>query len=230
MNYIWDYILQAEKSGHREKDIRFIPAKVYSPYMELSFVDLNQTEAKEKELELNPYYRYYSIFKELFLPDNQENTEVRLELFDILMHHLLIVDRYMGMNREEFYIRFLRRDILLGCFGEATQKEFQVFSKEEQKMLLHRILLLYRIGASVSLFQSTFPLFFPDCNIYRNTQEKEEVLIYLGEKRNLRAEQKKRLLIRLFLPLPYIYRIYWEHHFGIIGVEESMHMENIELY
>lgn len=230
MNYIWDYILRAEKAGYTEQDIQFIPAKIYSPYMELSFTDLNQTQAEEAELEVNPYYRYYSIFKELFLPDNHENEEIRMELFDILMHHLLRIDRYMGMNREEFYIRFLRQDMQAGCFGEETQEEFEAFSKEEQKVLLHRILLLYRIGASVQLFQTTFPLFFPACNIYRNTQEKEEILIYLGEKRSPQAEKKRQLLIRIFLPLSYTYRIYWEHHFGIIGVDESMHIENIELY
>jgi len=230
MNYIWDYILRAKKAGYTEEDIRFVPAKIYSPYMELSLTDLNQTEAEEAELEVNPYYRYYPIFKELFLPDNHENTEIRVELFDILMHHLLRVDRYMGMNREEFYIRFLRQDIQAGCFGEETQKEFQDFLEEEQKVLLHQILLLYRIGASVQLFRTTFLLFFPECNIYQNTQEKEEILIYLGERKNEKSDKKRRLLIRIFLPLPYTYRIYWEHHFGVIGISESMRIGNIEMY
>lgn len=230
MNYIWDFILRAEKNGYTEQEIRFLPAKRYSPYMELAFSNWNQAEVEQAEVEINPYYRYYSIFKELFLPDMQENEEVRLELFDIILHHLLKVDRYMGMNQEEFYIRFLRRDVQKGCFGKETQQEFEAFSKEEQRVLLHQILLLYRVGDSIHLFQTIFPLFFPNCNLYQNTQEKEEVLIYLGEKKNQKAEQKKRLLIRLFLPLPYTYRIYWEYHFGIIGVAESMQIEKIELY
>lgn len=230
MNYIWDYILQAEKAGFTEQEIRFLPAKVYSPYMELALPDLNQTQAEEVELEINPYYRYYSIFKGFFFPDNCKNSEVRLELFDILIHHLLVVDRYMGMNREEFFIRFLKKDIENGCFGEDTQREFLAFSKEEQKILLHQILTLYRVGTSVQLFQDTFSLLFPDCSIYRNTQEREEILIYLGMKKNQLAEQKVQLLIRIFLPLSYTYRVYWEYHFGIIEVDICMRIGHIALY
>lgn len=230
MNYLWDFILRAEAAGYKETDLTFLPAKSYSPYMELSFEDLNTSECENPVIELNPYYRYYRIFKDLFPPGETESLPLRMELFDILIHHLLHIDRYGGMNQEEFFIRFLRRDIETGCMGETVKDQFQTFSFEEQKILLQRLLLLYQTGNAFSILELTMPLFFLNCSIYRNTGEKEEILLYLGEKRTEESEKRKELLLTLFLPVSAACRVYWEYHFGIIGVDQTMQMDHIQLY
>lgn len=230
MNYLWDFILRAEKAGYQETDLTFLPAQSYSPYMELSFEDLNTSECENSVVELNPYYRYYQIFKDLFPPGEIESLPLRMELFDILIHHLLRIDRYGGMNKEEFFIRFLRRDIEAGCLGETVKNQFEIFSLEEQKILLQQLLLLYQTGEAFGILEHTMSLFFSNCSIYRNTREKEEILLYLGEKRTEELEKRNELLLTLFLPVSATCRVYWEYHFGIIGVDQTMQMDHIQLY
>ena len=57
MNYIWDIIIKARQLGIDETKIKFIAAKSYSPYMELSNENINFKDI-EQEVELNPYYRF----------------------------------------------------------------------------------------------------------------------------------------------------------------------------
>ena len=65
MNYIWDIIIKARQLGIDETKIKFIAAKSYSPYMELSNENINFKDI-EQEVELNPYYRFFEIFKYFF--------------------------------------------------------------------------------------------------------------------------------------------------------------------
>ena len=93
MNYVWDVIILARQLGVEIKKINFVEAKSYSPYMELSYKDINSTII-EGDIEVNPYYRFYEIFKDLFNINNSEEVELRETLFDILMHFLSRIDTY----------------------------------------------------------------------------------------------------------------------------------------
>ena len=67
MNYIWDILIKAEEQGIRKSDIKFKNADICSPYMETSFSCLNTSFLnKDIPIEVNPCYRYFKIFRELF--------------------------------------------------------------------------------------------------------------------------------------------------------------------
>lgn len=76
MNYIWDLLIKAENEGSGKQEIQFIPADTYSPYMELSNEMIN-TQTIDQIVEVNPYYRYYEIFKDLFPPEAQGEEEFK---------------------------------------------------------------------------------------------------------------------------------------------------------
>ena len=123
MNYIWDWVIRAEEIGTPRKNLRFTVAEVYSPYMELSPENINTTDAGTV-VEMNPYYRYYEIFRDLFQPDNEENQELRKTLFDIIVHFLVAIDLRQGMNKTEYYYRFILWDIYNGLFGPICSKKY----------------------------------------------------------------------------------------------------------
>jgi hypothetical protein len=231
MNYIWDMLIKAQKAGLKKEDITFLRAKVYSPYMELAFEELNSGFQEDKMVvEVNPYYRYYDIFKNLFPPDFVEYEALRNVLFDLLMHHLADTDAYMGMNKTEFYKHFILEDIENGCFGQKLKESLAEFSEVEKQMLLERIIRLYKLGDSLQLLKETIHVIFSNSSIYINKQEKDEILLYLGERKNLSKEKKIQLILDYFLPVKYAIRIYWDKHFGIIDVKETMKIEEILLY
>ncbi|AMA73485.1 MULTISPECIES: hypothetical protein [Aneurinibacillus] len=229
MNYIWDLIIKAEQSGIEKQYIRFVPAKVYSPYMELSN-ELINTRVIEQKVEINPYYRFYDIFRDLFDANNNDDIELRDTLFDIIIHFLADIDLIQGMNKREYYIKFVLRDIERGLLGNSVREKIRRFNREEREVLAHNILRLYETGEALYLFRDTMRKIFKSCIIYANCEEKDELLIYIGQEENETTQAKLELIQEIFLPVRFHTEIYWKNHFGIIGVAETMRMDNIALY
>ena len=100
MNYLWEAFLKANERGIKKEQIRFLIAENYSGYMEISDSFLNQKELrKELKIEVNPYYRFYGIFKDLFHPEMQEFPDLRKSLANLIFHLLAENDSMSGMMR-----------------------------------------------------------------------------------------------------------------------------------
>lgn len=65
--------------------------------------------------------------------------------------------------------------------------------------------------------------------VYHNNAYPDEILIYTGWKRERNLEQRIRFLIDTFLDIRYRVEIFYEYHFGIIGVEETMRIGEIAI-
>ncbi|OAB45494.1 iron-dependent peroxidase [Paenibacillus glacialis] len=229
LNYIWDLIIRGQELGIAKKDIHFLPAKVYSPYMELSQEDLNAMTV-ERDVEVNPYYRFYDIFNGMFDINNTEDIELRSTLFDILIHFLADIDLMQGMNKREYYIRFVLKDIRDGLLGKLVQEHISLFDREEQETIAANVLRLYDTGEALHLLRCMVSRIFQYSTIYANSEEKDELLLYIGQRENETAVKKLQLIMELFLPIRYRAEVYWSDHFGIIDEDSTMIQDHIALY
>ncbi|WP_107924610.1 iron-dependent peroxidase [Lysinibacillus parviboronicapiens] len=229
MNYIWDLLIRAEDEGFAKKDIQFHLAKDFSPYMELSPQLLNAQQL-EQQVEVNPYYRYYEIFKNLFHPDNVNDLELRQYFLDFVLHFLAEIDRMQGMNKREFSIQFILREIDANVFGNTVRDNMHAFTKKEKEMVVLNILRLYQTGDEIYLLKDTMKRLFSHCMIYVKSEEQDELLLYIGQKKSAFNEMKVRLVQEIFLPVNFQMEVYWQNHFGIIGAEETMKLDRIALY
>lgn len=57
-----------------------------------------------------------------------------------------------------------------------------------------------------------------------------ELLVYLGVKETKEEQEKAAFLRELFLPMQEKVYYFYEHHFGIIGVEETMVMDEMVIF
>lgn len=232
MNYLWDTIIKAKNAGVDVNEITYRVAKEYSAYMEMSFVDMNiiMNKDMEREVEINPYYRFYDIFKNMFDIENMEDVQVREELFDWMMHLIGSVDIKHGMNRQEFFRRFVQSDIEQGFFGEAAKESFTYFSQFEKEYITNQIVNLYKLDSPISILRKVVNYVFKYSYVYVNNIDKPEILIYAGIKKLEQYIQKMNFILDVFLPLGYEYRVYWDKHFGIIGKTATMRVDSIVLY
>lgn len=235
MNYIWDTVIKAEKLGIDEKQIRFVLAKEYSPYMEMSFLSLNellQNEdiTREIAVEVNPYYRFHEIFKNMFTLEYDEDRGLKEELFDWLVHLLVKVDVNHGMNLREFLKRFIEEEILDKDFGEDMKEYWSSFDREQKEFISSKIVELYHLGRPIHTLKEVVAYVFHDSYVYTNNIDKAELLIYAGKRQKEVYEKQMNFIIKMFLPLEYSHRIYWSNHFGIIGMDETMCVNKIALY
>ena len=229
MNYVRDIIINLRQKGIDEKDLKFIAAKSYSPYMELSNVDINFDKIEE-DIEVNPYYRYYEIFKDLFNINNEEDVELRETFFDIVMHFIGDIDAMHGMTKREFYIRFILDDIENGILGERIRESFQIFSYNEKLIIVENLIKIYKTGQTLYILRDTVRTIFNKSTIYANYEAKDELLFYIPYEKNEINEAKMEFIKEFFLPIKFRAEIYWEDHFGVIEVEETMKIDSIALY
>lgn len=228
MNYLWEILLQAKAQGIEEENLKLCQARSYSPYMELSEEYLNITQLEEPyAVEINPNYRFQRVFKELFHPDVTDYPALRTGLFQLLIHQLGENDIRMGMTREEYYKKLLRAAFIRGDYGEENRKAFVLFQGSERENLLEGLLTIYREGDSVELFRRVMTALVPNCIVYENNDDPYEILVYIGNKKSETLECKVQFLLKQFVNIRYSVDLYYEYHFGIIGMEETMYIDEI---
>lgn len=229
MNYIWDVIIKAKQAGLDKKDIHFLAAKSFSPYMEISKEILNAKDIDPK-VEINPFYRFSAIFQDLLNVNDTGNRELRSTVLDILIHFLAEIDLMQGMNKKEYYIRFVLKDLEAGSFGKRAQQAIMLFDQKERETIARNILRLYETGEEIFLLKDTLRTIFHHSIIYANCEEKDELLIYVGQEQTENDRTKIEMILEIFVPVRFHTEIYWQAHFGIIDVEETMRIDTIAIY
>lgn len=229
MNYIWELAINAIQKGIEEDSIFYTIGRPFSGYMELSMDCINETEIPQ-QVEINPYYRYFDIFKRLFEPNLNENQEIIEVCHDLAIHHLKDIDVLMGMNKREYYIQFMIRDLENGYFGKYIKEKINVFSAKEKKLLANNLLRLYETGEGIYLLRDTVRRIFTSTYIFSNAEERDEIIFYLRTEQTKEKEQKLEVIKYLFLPFKCTVEVYWERIFGVIGVDDLMKIDRIMNY
>lgn len=228
MNYLWSILLEAENKGIDKNSISFVPAKICSPYMEIALEDINRCEVSEvDEIEVNPWYRFYNIFKDLFHIDNHENVELREVLFDIVLHYLAEIDLVSGVNKQHFYKELILRDINNNIFGKEIKDDIKVLESEELDIILDSLINLYSCNTSLHLVKKVIRQIFKKSIVYLSKEKSKDIYIYLNKEYTKELEQKINLILNIFLPINMEPHIYWDKHFGIIGLDSTMKIDNI---
>lgn len=140
------------------------------------------------------------------------------------------LDLRQGMSRQEYMLSFLLKDILRGVCGSEAAEAVRYFPKEKLRQLLRLILKLYHCGSSIYLFKEVMRYLYPDSLVYASNEEVRELLIYIGTKETEEERKKLEFLQGIFLPVNYRVFLFWEHHFGIIDIDETMEPDEMVLF
>lgn len=229
MNYLWDAAIRARQAGVPMRDISFIFDEQFGPYRELGFADINARDAGPV-IPVNPYYRFYDIFKTMFDPDNGEDREVRDAVFDIAMHFLTEIDCRRGMCKKSFYRRFAAEDIARGALGEHSRNIFAGLPPAEKRIITDNVVTLYAGGDAIALFNDTLKNIFNTVVVYVNNEAADELLIFISGAAREADTATVTWITELFLPLGLRASVYWNEHVGIMGVDRTMAVGRTALY
>ena len=122
------------------------------------------------------------------------------------------------------------REMERGGFGPSIAAHLQAVDPDRRERLSSLALTQLQAGSSLLLFRKAVVLLFPDALLYQERYEPKQLLLYIAEKKDERLEHHTQLVEELFLPISHRLRVFWEHHFGVIGVDATMHTDNIEIY
>lgn len=230
MNYIWEAALAADYAKTAREKITYKPVQNGSPYAEVVLENLNSRELENAEVEVNPLYRFAREFSALLDVNIKGYEQTRNLLFDIVMHYMVQADLRQGLSRQEYALRFLLKDILEGVCGVRASSVVKSFPTEKLRILLLMILKLYQCGSSVYLFREVMRHIYPDSLIYASNETDRQVLAYIGTKETDGERERLEFLQDMFLPVDFQVFLFWEHHFGIIDVDETMRLDEMVLF
>lgn len=239
MNYIWELTLMADREGISEELFRYIHASQASPYQELAIDILNlhslgevysETNDAAFPVEVNALYRFAREFSKIFDLNVTELEQSREIFFDVCMHYMTRIDLLSGMSKYEYYLKFLEEDIEEARFGDKISERFNYFSLKEKDVILSSLFDLYRTGHYLEEFKHAVAAIYRGAIIYESTDSANELLVYLGKQETKQEQNRISLLIDLFLPLQESVHIFYDRHFGIIDVDETMKLDEMVLF
>ncbi|MDR2022919.1 MAG: hypothetical protein LBQ71_06620 [Hungatella sp.] len=229
MNYIWEVALKAQEQGVPFENIVFYPTRSVTPYSEIAFSDINQRELPDLVVEVNAMYQFNVIFKSL-LDTEYEDSELKEALFDVLMHYLALLDLRQGLCRWEYHQKFLKRDFYDGKFGTRHKVLFDSCGRKQSKYFSAYLVAQYQTGSSLFYLQAMIKALYPKSIVYLNTDKKLELLIYIGKKETLELHQQVEYLCDAFVPFEYTVHLFWDKHFGMIDIDETMIPDEMILF
>ena len=229
MTYIWDLLLKADEQNFPRENIRFTQVRTPSPYMEVAYDEMNRHHLDDEPVEVNAYYRFSTIFDSVIdgLKDYPEFQEC---LYDILMHYTAELNLREGLCKNEYYGLFLREDIADGKFGRQFADVLHTFERRQVRFVIECMVRLYKLEPSVTLFRSVMRQIYPKSIIYLDAVDRRELLIYIGKKETPELKRQVDFLLSLFVPFDYITHLFWDMHFGIIGVNETLELDEFVVY
>ncbi|MBQ6996202.1 MAG: hypothetical protein IJN64_17225 [Lachnospiraceae bacterium] len=230
MNFLWDIALKAQQQGKREEELLFCQAREYSPFYEQAFSYLNETKVEEAVIELNLLVRFAEIFQYILAEDNRQYPEFEKYLIDAALHMILHADIYHGVSKRDIYIRKLTQEIENGTYWKRAAEEFKLIPFEKRSRIATLVLNQIQTGASVMTFRRALLVMFPNAVLYQIKADRKKLLLYLKMDKNMTDERMLQLIEDMFLPVSYHLRVFWKYHFGIIGVDDTMKIDEIAIY
>lgn len=230
MNFLWDIALKAQQQGKREEELLFCQAREYSPFYEQAFSCLNETKVEEAVIELNLLVRFAEIFQYILPEDNRQYPQFEKYLIDAALHMILHADIYHGVSKRDIYIRKLTQEIENGTYWKRAAEEFKLIPFEKRSRIATLVLNQIQTGASVMTFRRALLVLFPNAVLYQIKAERKKLLLYLKMDKNKTDERMLQLIEDMFLPVSYHLRVFWKYHFGIIGVDDTMKIDEIAIY
>ena len=223
-------------------NVMFLIKENASPYLEINSDFINEDfQGENNIIEVNPYIRFNHIFSDfLYTFKNIEekkgysdliNKKFKNNLEHNALAYLRELDFVTGTTVADIYCEYILKDIEKGKFGRNILKYFRRMSEEDRKIA---VLLIYNNISTKIENRKSFALgikyFFTDSIIYMDKFEDKKIIVYINYKKDKINTAKIRVLESLFLPFGTTLKCYWGHHFGVIGVNDTMKIGEVSVF
>lgn len=221
---------EGKKSGYGLEELIFINSQSPSPYTESSFDFLNSDTVDDREIEINPLYRFATQLGEIFLPDVVGYENVRAMFLDIMLHYVAVWDLRSGGDKKELRAMYILREIQEGRFLKSIRETLLDLDLNKAKRIIFCLLDLYKCKDYITIFRKALKELYPKANLYIHSENLRKLILFTGVDKTKKDMERIEMLKELFLPISYEIDIFWKYHFGIVGVKESMKIGKMALY
>ena len=184
----------------------------------------------KKECKINSFRRRNNIVKQ-----EKENISVlrnfKKNIENNAINYLQELDFVSGTTVIDVICEKISEDIKKGVLGKNLKKYFFLLNSEEQEYVA---LLIYNEKINnvncMRNFRLGIKYFFIDSLIYRQKSEKNKILVYINKPKNGSNIAKIKTLELLFLELGMELKVFWQNHFGVVNVDETVKIDEIAVF
>lgn len=209
MSYIWeDY----------DENNKYVINKSITPYLE---VFDNSTH----EIAVNPLLRFASIFEDIIT----NLSEYADSLNNVALHYLAMMDKSFGMNYFQMLLEKIRNDFINGYYGQKVKSLWEIMNDKDKNTSLYYTALRL-LNDDKSFFMEALGKSFPASSL---AYDKESALyfLYIGAENTSYNKSKLELLITLFANINMTLKLktVWKYHYGVIGDQNTMRINAIQI-
>lgn len=195
------------------------------PYQEIG-------KRSSRGISVNPVLRFWHIFQYLYrnLDKKKKDDLSRAHAVEnVLFHYLAMLDRKSGVHLSSLRERQLHNELLEGCFGQKAGNLYDGLSDMDKRGLLIFLGRHQKQQGRDCIFFEALATFFKNSKVYYHVPEKKYLICvpFSGSEYNKNVMD---LLMILFWPLGVDNDIFWDSHFGIIGKDDTMQIDNLVIY
>lgn len=211
--------------------IEFLQPQEYSPYMEMSELEVTEKKDEKWQIFYNGMYRFEEVFSALFV-STEITEEEKAWLYDVFVHYLLQIELRNGFSRKEYQIREIIQRIEQGQYGIKPKKAFHMLDRNTGYVIAEGLYRQERLGASVELFGEICIQVLGGSVLYKNKIDIKSLVLCMSaeQMKDEKTEAELALLEQLFLPLDYELCIFEEGTLGVIGEDVTMLPEHMVLF
>ena len=231
--YIWWLLTNIQ--GLSKEKIRFKKSSVISPYFELNSENLNEITVDDENndyvVEMNPFMRFSDVYHYLLHPDYVEiDKKLRESLLNITLHLLGNFDLYEGQTKKDIFCKEIVKNILSGRYGEKVSERTAKLKRVEQLSLAEVIYDSQQNVTTINCLKKIMKKFFENSIVYDNLYSEKNIVLFIGEEKTEESKNKYLIIKKVFIPLGLKVKVFWKHHFGILGNEETMILGEMTVY
>ena len=226
--YIWSILQDYFENDEKRKQINFfVPESRIGAYFEVNNDVISNNKTVDNKVPVNPYLRFEGLIIEK--SENDKNREIILKesLNNLYFHLFGNVDLMEGLNAYDIILNFIINDVQNGKFGEEVQNYFKYLNKKEKRIIAKYIKKYYEEDSSFNIFLRAFKEVFSDSIVYRDKTKLRNFLLYINSEKTKNNRMKVKVLSSFFIPFEYKVRVMWKYHVGVIGVEETLQIEEM---
>lgn len=177
-------------------------------------------------VDVNPLIRFNSLYEELQNVKKLGCIDEK-ELENILFHFLAQIDRCDGLDKRQAQMESLRQEIEAGYYGQECQFRWQKLSRRDQECILY-VLAEKQVLQNRDCFMWAIRLSFPFASLCFE-KATGQYYLYLGVQYSEYYDNLACVIRFLFWRLDLLLDIIWDKHYGIIGSDNTMEIDSIQI-
>ena len=133
------------------------------------------------------------------------------------------------MSWMDYIFKFMVEEVDRVHFGRKAKSAIQLFSSYEKKYNVLALMYVISSRNYREIFKWLFQEIYQDSIIYKSMDCANELYIYVGSAETQEERKRVQFLLDTFLPIGVRTEVFYQEHFGILEVEETMILDKVLL-